>query len=182
MKRSEHINQIKFLTETIEHLKKEINKYKYDELTGFLRRRDFNETFDNLWYEYQESGHRFILAMIDLNGLHTLNREFSFEMGDVFIKEVAKVLKENFEDSNVFRIGGDEFTILKRGNSKDDFDKRLKLLKNCSAFSVSSEQNFNSIAEMFNYVDDGVKNAKKKLKCTKDGLCAESCVKDCLKR
>ena len=112
------------LKQEVQKLRLTIKNYKYDSLTGLLRRADFNDRFDEMWYANKEFGHRFILAMIDLNGLHALNRDVSFEAGDEFIQKVANELKDLFEDSIIFRIGGDEFMILKRGNDIKDF--RLK--------------------------------------------------------
>lgn len=150
----------KKLEEEIQKMRLVINNYKYDSLTGFLRRSDFSDRYDEMWYEYRTFGHRFLMAMVDLNGLHEINRELSFEAGDEFIIRVANQIKEHFEDSNLFRIGGDEFILLKRGN-KEDFDDRLAKINNCSVFSVSSID-FTEEGKMFNSVDDGIKEIKKK--------------------
>jgi diguanylate cyclase (GGDEF)-like protein len=146
----------KKLKQEIQKLRQTIKNYKYDTLTGLLRRSDFNDRFDELFYEHKEFGHRFILAMVDLNGLHEINRDVSFEAGDEFIIHVANQLKELFEDSNIFRIGGDEFMLLKRGNDIEDFDKRLELIEDCETFSVTTQDGYECESEMFNAVDDGI--------------------------
>lgn len=142
------------LKNDIRKLKNDIKNYKYDDLTGFLKRADFNDRFDEMWYEWENFQHRFILGMVDLNGLHELNREMSFEMGDEFIVETADHLKDLFEDSNIFRVGGDEFMLLKRGNDVKTFTERLGKLENVEFGVVASyEGNFKSAADMFNNVD-----------------------------
>jgi len=158
-----------YLERTNEKLKQEIQKlrtiiknYKYDSLTGLLRRSDFTDRFDELWYEHKEFGHRFILGMVDLNGLHALNRDVSFEAGDEFILRVANELKEKFEDSNIFRYGGDEFMILKRGNDIEHFNERLNSIDNVEVFSVSTNDGYETEADMFNAVDDGIISKKGK--------------------
>jgi len=161
--------KIEYLEKSNQRLKKEVQKmrqiiknYKYDEMTGLLRRADFNDRFDELWFSYTEHGHRFILAMIDLNGLHELNRDVDMNAGDDFIISTANKIKQLFEDSNSFRIGGDEFMILKRGNDIEDFNERLKQIPNCEVFSVTTQDGYESESEMFNAVDAGV--IKQKLK------------------
>ena len=111
---------------------------------------------------YKEFGHRFILAMVDLNGLHALNRDVSFEAGDEFIQKVANELKEKFEDSIIFRIGGDEFMVLKRGNDIGEFNKRLESIQGVEVFSTTTQDNHETEVDMFNAVDDGVISKKTK--------------------
>ena len=173
----------KKLKSEIQKLRQTIKNYKYDTLTGLLRRSDFNDRFDELWYSYKEFGHRFILAMIDLNGLHDLNRDIGFEAGDEFIINTADKLKELFEDSNIFRIGGDEFMLLKRGNDIDEFRERLDKIENCEAYAVSTNDGFETEADMFNAVDNGVIEKKKIRKCPRNGKCKkDECTLDCKSR
>lgn len=163
------IEKIDFLEKNISKLKQEVQKlrlviknYKYDSLTGLLRRSDFNDRFDELWYYHKEFGHRFILAMLDLNGLHELNRSVSFEAGDELIINVANQLKNSFEDSNIFRAGGDEFVILKRGNDVDGFIERLNTIDNIEYGVVTTQENYESEQEMFNRVDEIIISKKNK--------------------
>ncbi len=170
--RNEHLERAnQKLKEEVQKLRLKIKNYKYDDLTGLLRREDFNDRFDEMWYEHKEFGHRFILAMIDLNGLHDLNRDMSFEAGDEFIIRVANQLKELFEDSNIFRIGGDEFMLLKRGNDIQDFEKRLESVEDCEVFLTTTQDGYKEEIEMFNAVDDGVIKKKKYRKCGNSRNC-----------
>jgi len=186
MKNEEKIEYLekanKQLKQEVQKLRIKIKNYKYDELTGLLRRKDFNDRFDEMWHEYKEFGNRFIMAMIDLDGLHELNREISFEAGDDFIRRVSDDMKNLFEDSNLFRIGGDEFMILKRGNDKEFFDERLQSIESCTCFSVSVVNGFDSEIDMFNAVDDGIKENKRISKCNNDGNCDTECNKECIQR
>jgi len=163
------LNHIEYLEKANKKLKREVqdlrNKlksYKYDDMTGLLRRSDFNDRFDEMYHNYEEFGHRFIIAMVDLNGLHELNRLFDFEAGDEFIIKVANQLKELFEDSSIFRIGGDEFMILKKGNNIDEFNERLDTVLDCEVYSVTTQDGYETESEMFNAVDAGIIERKKK--------------------
>jgi len=165
--------KILYLEKSNSNLKKEVQKlrgiiknYKYDKLTGLLLRSDFHDRLDEMWYEFNEFGHRFIIAMVDLDGLHALNRDVSFEVGDEFIKDVANEIKLNFEDSNIFRVGGDEFLILRRGNDHVNFVKKLdKINKSTVAsFLVNKESvdelNIENEQDVFNIVDSMVISKK----------------------
>lgn len=168
----------KSLKQEIQKLRQVIKSYKYDKLTGLLLRADFHDRLDEMWYEFNEFGHRFIIAMIDLDGLHDLNRDISFEAGDEFIKQISNELKEHFEDSNLFRAGGDEFMILRRGNDIEGFLKKLNKItrsttgavlideENVEKFSITDEQ------AAFNKVDEIVINKKSKSRCRRsDDIC-----------
>ena len=183
MNNDEESLQAKELLNEIKRLRLEVQDYQHDSLTKLKTRKDFNKYFSDIWYEYKEYKHRFLLAMIDINGLHELNRDPNggFEAGDNLIKAVGNQLKEYFEDSNIFRIGGDEFMVLKRGNDIKDFDRRLALIENCEVYSVSVEDGFEDDTEMFNEVDNGILSKKKLSKCfnsdidCKDELCKKEC-------
>lgn len=47
--------------------------------------------------------------VIDLNNFKNINDSLGHEFGDVILKEFANFLKNNFIDSHIFRISGDEF-------------------------------------------------------------------------
>lgn len=148
-----------------EALREQITKYKYDSMTGLLGRSDFNEMFDNLWHEFKSFGHNFMLAIIDLNGLHQVNRELGFSAGDRFIVSTANAIKALFDDSTTFRTSGDEFFILRRGKECSDFVERLEKIPNVEFCVVSTKTNYTSPTEMFNDCDSKV-IAKKNLNKT----------------
>jgi len=172
------------LKREIQDLRNKIKMYKYDTLTGLLRREDFSERLDEFWYNYTEFGHNFILAMIDINGLHSINRNIGFDAGDELIISVANQLKEKFGDSVIARYGGDEFLILHKGTNVEYFDERLKTIDNAEVYFVYSGDKFETMGEMFCVVDDGVTKKKNdKLNCPYDFKDCEKCVdKKCLVR
>ena len=146
------------LKSEVQELRKVIKSYKYDDLTGLLRRADFNTRIDEMWHAYEEFKHHFMIAMIDLNGLHELNRKpelGGFEAGDEFIQRVANRLKDLFSDSTIFRIGGDEFIVLKQGSDIEDFNSKLTKVEDCEVGSTftSGDLVFTDHTEMFIYVD-----------------------------
>jgi len=88
-------------------LQKEVIKYKYDYLTGMKLRMDFEDELFDLFSENKD----FYLIMIDINGLHNINRDRGYHEGDLVIKKVSRIIKKYFPLLS-YRIGGDEFIIL----------------------------------------------------------------------
>lgn len=99
----------------IQYLKREVKKYKYDFLTSLRLRKDFDSYFSTLFEMYEFEDRPFALLLIDVVNLHNINRVQGYSAGDELLKEVANQLKVAFIECNgteVFRIGGDEFTVL----------------------------------------------------------------------
>ena len=139
------------LREEFEALRIELNKYKYDHLTGLQGRRDFEVNFSKYFHE----GDPFYLALVDINNLHEINRQQGYREGDLVIRTVATFLIEYFPGLK-FRLGGDEFAIL----STVPFNTNLKI-PNATWASVSST-NYKNCEEMFNAVDEQIIKQKEK--------------------
>ena len=97
---------LKSLIEENKNLKKLIELYRYDNLTNLLGGIDFKLALNNLTKESKT------LVMVDINGLHNVNRDQSYEAGDRLIISVADELKRVFKDDEIYRTQGDEFYII----------------------------------------------------------------------
>lgn len=86
--------------------------------------------FDQKKQEYNESINSSVgIIVCDLDELKYLNDHFGHKMGDLLIKECAKLLKDYFkEDGSVSRLGGDEFAIIVVNQSKDYIEDLCKKL------------------------------------------------------
>jgi len=65
---------------------------------------------------------------IDLNGLKKTNDQLGHEAGDKLIKNAAFLMAQLFED-HVYRVGGDEFVIVVKNWTKEDFVSQIEQLK-----------------------------------------------------
>ncbi len=63
------------------------------------------------------------LAMIDLNFLKKLNDTYGHDKGNIAIKKLCHLVCVTFKHSPVFRIGGDEFVVILRGNDYEHYDE-----------------------------------------------------------
>jgi GGDEF domain-containing protein len=129
----------------IRQLEEELNRYKYDHLTGLLQRRDFENDF----FTKFSGGCQFYLTLIDINKLHDINREKGYRYGDMVIRQIATSLLKftKREGGIIYRIGGDEFAIL----SINTID--LSRIKGIT-FSSGYSSHFETQDELFKAVDE----------------------------
>jgi diguanylate cyclase (GGDEF)-like protein len=99
-----------------------------DALTGIKNKLAFTEAQEDFSNKIS-SGKINDLGIIvcDLNGLKTINDTQGHDAGDKYIKAAAKIICNVFKHSPVYRIGGDEFVVLLRG---EDYGNREALLNN----------------------------------------------------
>jgi diguanylate cyclase (GGDEF)-like protein len=76
-----------------------------DELTGLPNRRAFNERMMSL-------GHRFAIAMLDIDHFKRFNDTYGHTVGDQVLKMVAAKLRQVQGGGRAFRYGGEEFTLV----------------------------------------------------------------------
>jgi diguanylate cyclase (GGDEF)-like protein len=62
----------------------------------------------------------------DINNLKETNDKYGHDIGNDLIIHTSKILTSTFANSAVYRIGGDEFAVILRG---DDYLKYRSLLK-----------------------------------------------------
>lgn len=61
------------------------------------------------------------IAVVDLNFLKRINDTYGHDKGDIALKRLCRIVCDIFKHSSVFRIGGDEFAIILRGEDHDNF-------------------------------------------------------------
>ncbi|MBQ7008148.1 MAG: GGDEF domain-containing protein [Ruminococcus sp.] len=93
--------------------------YRYIHTTDLLLSLDMNtEVFNRNQYlrdiaSFSTRKMRSVgCAFVDVNGLHDHNNNYGHDSGDKLLKRVAEKLREIFPKAAIYRIGGDEFTII----------------------------------------------------------------------
>lgn len=71
----------------------------------------------------------FAIAVFDLNDLKYVNDNFGHKKGDEYIKTGCKMICETFAHSPVYRIGGDEFTVIAQGNDYERLDYLMGVIE-----------------------------------------------------
>ncbi len=84
-----------------------------DTLTELFNRRVFDNFLNYEISRAKRKGYRFSLMIIDLDNFKYINDAYGHHIGDLFLKEVANVLKHALREGDIVaRIGGDEFGII----------------------------------------------------------------------
>lgn len=105
-----------FLHEISERKLKEVKRERealQDALTGLLNRRAMMETLPRAIIAARTEKRSLALLFIDLDGFKAVNDVFGHDIGDELLKTVSQRLLDNLRGSDsVFRLAGDEFTVL----------------------------------------------------------------------
>ncbi len=84
-----------------------------DELTGLPNRREAVAKLELLWGEEYLYGDRLACIIIDIDHFKLVNDTYGHGVGDIVLKETARLLRENVRASDtVCRVGGEEFLVI----------------------------------------------------------------------
>lgn len=98
----------------------------HDQLTGLYNRAAYAELTEGS--EFDPEG--YVVVALDLNDLKKCNDTMGHEMGDKYIKESAKIIKDCFgNDGQCYRMGGDEFCVLLKGLSAEECEGRIRRVR-----------------------------------------------------
>ena len=102
-----------------------------DALTGIRNKTAYDNEIKKMEYELETGEIRaFGIAMIDLNFLKKLNDTYGHEKGNIAIKKLCRLVCTTFDHSPVFRIGGDEFVVILRGQDFENAEDLSSSLQN----------------------------------------------------
>ncbi|MBR4537661.1 MAG: EAL domain-containing protein [Clostridia bacterium] len=96
-----------------------------DELTHTKNKTAYHEKEKELQRLIEEGGEPFGIVVCDINGLKVINDTEGHKAGDEYIQASCMMVCRIFHHSPVFRIGGDEFAVILRGQ---DFANRASLI------------------------------------------------------
>lgn len=106
---------------------------EFDSLTGLKNNNSYHIFVDKLKTKIKNGENvEFTVTMMDLNLLKTTNDRFGHQYGNFLLQTASQSIRKIFIDSQVFRIGGDEFVAITLGNKDkfsqciEEFDKQLE--------------------------------------------------------
>lgn len=111
-----------------------INNLAYmDKLTEIRNNTAYLHDVSVLKGEIEKGRAEFSVFVVDVNGLKVVNDTWGHHYGNQLIVAVSKVISEVFGEENVYRIGGDEFAVIRKDTDsetcsrlKQEFEKILK--------------------------------------------------------
>lgn len=132
-------NEVGILTKSfqslVDHLKvyiSDLNSKAYkDALTHVKNKAAFEiqlDKIDDMLHSEEPDAEQteFAIVMLDCNFLKIINDQYGHAQGDTYLRTGCMFICKLFAHSPVFRIGGDEFAVLLRG---EDFQNRDALFK-----------------------------------------------------
>ena len=96
-----------------------------DALTGVRNKNAYDKEVTKIEQEMVHGDSEFGIVMVDMNFLKRMNDTYGHDKGNVAIQKTCKLVCDTFAHSPVFRIGGDEFVVLLKGN---DYQKIQELV------------------------------------------------------
>lgn len=105
---------------------KQLTQLSYhDSLTGAYNRNRYTKELQELHKSNIPVG----IVYLDINGLKTINDQQGHAAGDEVVKLLAQTVADVFGLPQLYRIGGDEFVVLCKNTSKDQFFSLLRKLE-----------------------------------------------------
>jgi diguanylate cyclase (GGDEF)-like protein len=116
--------------EVLELFESTQDKANRDFLTGMFNRRYLFDISYELYNRAKAKKLPLCVAIIDIDKFKNINDTYGHDIGDIAIKEVAKILKLNVnEGSLVSRLGGEEFCIVLNGYEKEEVLTKLEHIR-----------------------------------------------------
>ncbi|MCP8971044.1 putative bifunctional diguanylate cyclase/phosphodiesterase [Ectobacillus ponti] len=107
-----------------------IEQYAYeDDLTGLPNRRSFLKHLQDVHQAAEAEGQSYALFFLDMDRFKHLNDSFGHSFGDKIIREFAARIQGCLSPQHLlFRLGGDEFTILIPDAAKEELEALARLI------------------------------------------------------
>ena len=151
------------------------NQLKVDGLTGALRKEAFNEIIGQKIIEAKHLSLPLSMIIFDIDHFKKINDTYGHAIGDVILKELSELIRNNVRESEYFvRWGGEEFIILMPGTALQGArmvaEKLRRLVESntfpevgevtCS-FGVTSLKEDDTIKSFFERADAALYEAKR---------------------
>ena len=127
-----------------------------DSMTGIRNKHAYSEYERMLNSKIQEGdlGGKLAVLVCDINGLKYVNDTLGHAAGDQLIKDASNLLCEYFDHGAVFRVGGDEFTIILHDKGFERMDEDLAAINRVIEDNITKEKVVVSIGHSVLREDD----------------------------
>ena len=121
------------------HMKENIttlNRRAYiDALTSVRNKWAYASFIDDLQtcLDADDGNMQFAVGVFDCDNLKLVNDKYGHDKGDIYLKKASHLMCHVFQHSPVFRIGGDEFSVILQNDSFRDRDELIREFKKAMA-------------------------------------------------
>lgn len=141
-----------------------------DKLTGLLKRELFDEEAEEFLHDNRDRSIGIIF--LDLDDLKIINDTEGHEIGDLYLKNCAQILKTKFQGKGILgRIGGDEFIVMAPDLHENTVEELRQLAKekgiraNFSAGLAIRDQEYpETLSELIKKADQNMYENKRQRK------------------
>ncbi|WP_050008230.1 EAL domain-containing protein [Butyrivibrio sp. WCE2006] len=113
--------------EYVERLAEAYNQANIDSLTGVKNKNAYQEEEKKLNLLIKEDkAPEFAITILDVNDLKKINDTKGHKAGDEYILDACRMICRIFKFSPVYRVGGDEFTVISQGDDYRDIEKLVE--------------------------------------------------------
>lgn len=152
----------------------------HDQLTGLSQRRVFEQSLEQEIARSTRRNREFVLAIVDIDELSRINREWGKAAGDDVLKQVAKALKAGLREEDLLcRFGGGEFAAMLPETGLEEAEKMLNAVRSAIAnveFFIAGQSRHASVSigallwkPEFKTAAITIERAEVKLKAAKEG-------------
>lgn len=129
-----------------DRLNEEIKRNKQltliDPLTKVFNRKAYDATMEDVISVYNRYKTPFSLILFDIDNFKQINDNYGHIIGDNVLKELVDLVKLNIRDTDtLYRIGGEEFTIICKNTKKQDAITTAEKLKDIVEKSLNTINN-----------------------------------------
>jgi diguanylate cyclase (GGDEF)-like protein len=113
----------------------------HDPLTGLYNRRYLDETLSREILGARQKNDCLSIIMADIDNFKTTNDTYGHRAGDLFLVEIALLLKREVRETDIVcRYGGEEFVLVLPGATVDSAEKRAEEIRQkCAQLIVQHE-------------------------------------------
>lgn len=147
-----------------------------DSLTGLYNRRKIEESFEYVKKQSERYKTDLSIVLMDLDLFKSVNDSHGHNVGDIFLKEIADVLKKSLREADIIgRWGGEEFIVLlpKTGlnDAKELIERVRKIIeateftdigKRTASFGIAALDKDESLPILISRADKALYSAKEK--------------------
>ena len=116
---------------TLEYASKVIEEMKIDSLTKLFRKDIFEEILQKeLAFAKRDNKYNLSIAYLDLDNFKSINDNFGHYTGDKVLEKLGECINNDMRGTDIaYRFGGDEFTIIFKGATKQQAKNVCKKIK-----------------------------------------------------